>query len=318
MIFSFNRKNAVFFLALFISAQASAVTIYDVIQLSEKSYSDDDIIALISATNSAFELKADDITRLVELGISETVIQSMLKASPATKTKTATKSSHSNTVASASKKQINQHKHATLNNLAAKPAEVQIIWSDIRSKAVDEPASGGHEQQAIVFSDIRLFTLRDKGRYISLDERAKMVARLLMDVSTLNGTFGASHNGIYDTVVFTDSESLKDITILEITPQDAQSYQHGSRIKITPRLLAAYWNSLLTDYWSLAFDNQAPQELINLVEGKALQALFNGEDKSIKDNAERVAQSYKHLSKQNQKHLMQLATTVPSKFTTRH
>ncbi len=69
-------------IALFLCSQAFALTIYDVLQLSGKEYSDDDIIALIQATNSAFELKAEDIPRLMELGVSETVIQTMLKAVP--------------------------------------------------------------------------------------------------------------------------------------------------------------------------------------------------------------------------------------------
>jgi len=315
MIFSFNRKSAVFFLTLFISAQASAITVYDVIQLSEKAYSDDDIITLITATNSAFELKADDVAHLVELGISEPVIQSMLKASPPTKTEPVANANPAQPVA---KKKTYRHNHATLNNLATKPSELQIIWSDIHSEPFNESASGEHEHQAIVFSNIHLFVLRNKGRGITLNKRAEMVAKQLLNVSNLNGTFGTSHNGIYDTIIFTDSENLKDITILEVTPGDAKSYQDRSHNKVTPELLAAYWNSLLTDYWSLAFDNQAPQELINLDEGKALQALYKGMDSSIKDSAERVAQSFLHLSKQNQKRLMQLATTVPDKFTTRH
>ena len=83
-MFSFDRRLIVaFVLMLAVSAQATAITVYDVIQLSKKSYSDQDIIALIEATDSAFELKADDIVRLVELGVNEPVIQAMLKAVPA-------------------------------------------------------------------------------------------------------------------------------------------------------------------------------------------------------------------------------------------
>ena len=69
-------------IALFLCGQAIALTVYDVIQLSGKNYGDDDIIALFQATNSAFEIKAEDIPRLMELGVSETVIQAMLKAVP--------------------------------------------------------------------------------------------------------------------------------------------------------------------------------------------------------------------------------------------
>src|SRR3990172_4221136 len=59
-----------------------ALSIYDVIQLSQKKYSDKEIIALMEATDSFFELKAEDITRLKSLGVSEKVIREMLKRVP--------------------------------------------------------------------------------------------------------------------------------------------------------------------------------------------------------------------------------------------
>ena len=73
-----SRFSTAIFLMLAVSVQATAMTVYDVIQLSKKSYSDQDIISLIEITDSAFELKAEDISRLVELGVSEPVIQVML------------------------------------------------------------------------------------------------------------------------------------------------------------------------------------------------------------------------------------------------
>jgi len=66
MISSFSRISVALFLILATSTQASALTVYDVIQLSNKNYSDQDIIALVKATDSAFALKADDVSRLVE------------------------------------------------------------------------------------------------------------------------------------------------------------------------------------------------------------------------------------------------------------
>jgi len=78
-----SRLNIVLVLLLAVSTQATAITVFDVIQLSKKNYGDQEIIALIEATDSAFELKADDVTRLADLGIGEPVIQAMLKAVPA-------------------------------------------------------------------------------------------------------------------------------------------------------------------------------------------------------------------------------------------
>jgi len=67
-------------LTLTVCGQVYALTVYDVIQLSSKDYSSQDIVALIAATDSRFALKAEDIPRLMDLGVSETVIQVMLKA----------------------------------------------------------------------------------------------------------------------------------------------------------------------------------------------------------------------------------------------
>ncbi len=66
--------------AINVCAQAHALTVYDVIQLSSKNYSDQDIVTLIKVTDSAFELRAEDIPHLMDLGVSETMIQAMLKA----------------------------------------------------------------------------------------------------------------------------------------------------------------------------------------------------------------------------------------------
>ncbi len=68
--------------ALFTVSSAHALTVYDVIQLSNKKYNNTEIIKLIDDTGSAFELTAEDIPKLIELGVSEPVVQSMLKAKP--------------------------------------------------------------------------------------------------------------------------------------------------------------------------------------------------------------------------------------------
>ncbi|VAW53895.1 hypothetical protein MNBD_GAMMA07-1978 [hydrothermal vent metagenome] len=307
MIFSFNRKSAVFFIALFLSAQASAITVYDVIQLSDKAYSDDNIIALIKNTNSAFELKADDVSRLVELGINEPIIQAMLKATPPAK-------ENSNIGTTTPAPESTKHAH---NKATSTTSDLRITWSNIHAVPLDESASGGHHHQAIAFSNIQLFILRDRGRLPSLARRAKVVTNQLIKVSGLSGAFNTGHNGVHDTIIFTDYETLKDVIILEVTPRDAKTYQRRSQRKVTSKLLAAYWSSLLTDYWALTFDNQAPEQLVTLNKGKALLKLYQGIDQSIKGNAEKLAQSFLQLDKQDQKNLKQLAATVPSDFNIR-
>lgn len=61
---------------------AYAVSIYDVIQLSRKGYDGREILGILEATNSVFELTAEDVVRLKGLGVDEAVIEKMLALTP--------------------------------------------------------------------------------------------------------------------------------------------------------------------------------------------------------------------------------------------
>ena len=64
-------------LALF-PASLSAISVFDVIRLSQQKYSDAEIIRIIQATDSRFVLTAEDTTRLTKEGVTEPVIREML------------------------------------------------------------------------------------------------------------------------------------------------------------------------------------------------------------------------------------------------
>lgn len=59
-------------------ASLSAISVFDVIRLSQQKYSDDEIVRIIQATDSRFVLNADDATRLRKEGVTEVVIREML------------------------------------------------------------------------------------------------------------------------------------------------------------------------------------------------------------------------------------------------
>ncbi len=69
--------------AMAMATPAGALSIVDIVQLSQNSYSEEAIIKLIEVTSSAFELEAEDVPRLKELGVSEAVIRVMLERVPA-------------------------------------------------------------------------------------------------------------------------------------------------------------------------------------------------------------------------------------------
>ncbi|HED14935.1 MAG TPA: hypothetical protein ENI62_15005 [Gammaproteobacteria bacterium] len=299
---SFNsRLNAVLFLMLAVSAQAAAMTVYDVIQLSKKSYSDQDIIALIETTGSAFELKADDIPRLVKLGVSEPVIQVMLSAVPA-------------------EPPVESSPDAAPEQFATIPLDIKsdklVPRAVIDSEPLTEPGSGRHHHQAINFSGIRLFVLRDEGGYPSVAARARMVADRLRAASALDGQFRPAHVAGNDTVMFTVTGTSQTVMVISISAQDASAYQRRSGRRVTPNLLASYWSDLLTDYWSIALSGQPPDRLSMLHEGEALQELYKSLDTSIDNEADRLTGAFQSLPKQEQDHLLQLAVSVPRNFNT--
>ncbi len=69
--------------ALTLPIHATALSIVDIIQLSQNDYSEEEIIKLIEVTESAFELEAADLPRLKDLGVREAVIRVMLERVPA-------------------------------------------------------------------------------------------------------------------------------------------------------------------------------------------------------------------------------------------
>lgn len=65
--------------------QAPAITIDDVMALARDSVSDEVIISQIKATNAYFQLTTADILRLKKAGVSEKVIDAMIKTAEPTK-----------------------------------------------------------------------------------------------------------------------------------------------------------------------------------------------------------------------------------------
>ena len=76
----FKLRRAIPFLLLlaFVPAAMSAISVFDVIRLTQERYPDKEIIRIIQLTDSRFVLKAEDTSRLKKEGVSEGVIREML------------------------------------------------------------------------------------------------------------------------------------------------------------------------------------------------------------------------------------------------
>ncbi|MDP3936520.1 MAG: hypothetical protein Q8R92_00095 [Deltaproteobacteria bacterium] len=68
--------------SLGLAPPSHAVSVYDVILLSQKGFSESEILRILDATDSAFTITADDVIRLKRLGVGETVVRRMLVATP--------------------------------------------------------------------------------------------------------------------------------------------------------------------------------------------------------------------------------------------
>ncbi len=309
MIFSYHRFIISTLLMLVVSTQAFGITVYDILQLSKKNYSDKEIIALMKATDSAFSLNAEDIAHLSELGVSEPVIQAMLKAVPSNETVTQTASGQHDSDPGDSKFNSN-------DVIIAIPAPADNLppRADIVSERLQESGAGHHQHQVITLSGIRLFILRDEGSYSSLDERARAVVKRLSAASSEDGEFHPEHVAGSDAVIFTAAGSTQKTLIISVSKEDAHAYQRRSGRHISQDLLAAYWSDLLSDYWALAFGGQQPERLAKLHEGGALQDLYERLDKSDTAGEHRLSRAFQSLPKQEQDHLLKLAVSVPDDF----
>lgn len=306
-----RRLSLALYLLLAVSAPATAMTAYDIIQLSKKGYSDQDIIALIKTTDSAFELQADDISRLIELGVSDLVVQAMLKAVPG---EPSVDSSPATAPGQYSENLFGYKPDSETVTVYITPGN-SVPRVDINSELLEEFGSGGHHHQVITLSGIRLFVLRDEGAFPTVEARVNAVTDHLSIASTMHdGQFRPAHVAGSDAVVFAVPGTSQTITIVSVSAQDASAYQRRSGRWVDPELLAAYWSDLLTDYWSLALGNQPPDRLSALHEGEALQELYNALDTSIDNNTDRLAGAFQSLTKQERDHLSQLALSVPHAF----
>jgi hypothetical protein len=307
---------------------AYSLSIYDVIMLSQKDYEADDIVVLIETTGSAFDLTAEDVTRLKEAGVSETVIQAMLAAvlmepqentdilpKPTANQRSQEADTSTETTGSIHPEKLSQPQIVIKKSQRGQSPPVISSGGVFTSMSVNEEGAGGHHHQAITFENIKLLILRDEGAYSSVVARAASVVRRLQEARSIGkGNFKSSHaGGGVHSVVF-QTQDRREIVIISASGRDALAYQTRSGRHVNPDILADYWSDLLSDYWSIIFQATEPTRLNNLHEGEALQALSRQLIQEKNGDAEQLAEAVRSLPREVQKHLELLAATVPREF----
>ena len=303
-------------LALATSPPALALTVVDVIQLSQKGYSDRQIVELIEATSSAFELEAEDLPRLKQLGVSEPVIRAMLERLPA---ETAGPRHHdrpSGGPEGAAAEPASDHEHE-------RTGSGKVASSDSSSSPADrlfsyqsfpEKQAGHHLHFALALSGVKLIILRDEAGHSSVEDRARDVAlRLEVARARGDGVFHPVLGGRQATVAFRGGPGQQTLAVLTVTAGDAQAYERRSGRRVDPNLLAAYWADLLTDFWAINL-GKPPSRLLALHDGDSLGLLYQALKNTEDEGGLRIEEAAKRLTSSVQHHLERLASAVPSDY----
>ena len=300
---------------------AVALSIFDIIQLGNNGYTDQQIIALIESTASMFELEAEDLPRLKQLGIEETVIRAMLARVPA-ETPRGVRESDDDAPGTGRQK---HHEPEGLSERSSPADPVPVPHRPLPAtdsqtavalpplvafQPAHEERSGNHLHLALTLSGLEVLILRDEGAFLSLQARAVEVARRLDAALALgDGAFYKSDGARGPSVVFQSGASRQRIMVLEISAADARAYQIRSGRQVTRGLLAAYWADLLSDFGAIAM-GRPPGRTVALHDGDSLGVLYEalrssrGQGGGLRGAAELLPSSVRH-------HLERLASAVP-------
>ena len=300
----------------FSAPPALALSVFDTIQLSKRGYSDKEIVDLIEATDSAFDLKAEDLPKLKQLGVSEVVIRAMLERAVTAEHAGPGDAPHETEGAHESEPHAAPSAVEAPHVDAPPPSTARRRHSPFTAYPHPEERSGHHVHLVLALDGLDLLVLRDEGGHPSIESRGRAVIERLGEAwAAGRGRFTVQHVGSGVQVVFragTDQETQQTILVLKVSTGDAIAYERRSGRGVTPDLLARYWADLLSDFGAVS-RGETPKRLLALHEGEALAVLREafahlGEgDRTLGAAAEGVPSSTRH-------HLLRLAQTVPMEY----
>jgi hypothetical protein len=234
-------------LLILVPASLAAISVFDVIRLSQGGYSDAEIIRLIQTTDSRFVLSAEDTVRLREAGVTESVIREMLTR-PAPRSELEPRSSDGAV-------------------LRSQP-ESLFSGSPCQEESGDRP---GHA--AVTLGGIEVLIVRDAAGFSSPLARARAVALALNNLAASpSGRFRVRAAGRDSQVIFESAEGGAT-DVARVTSADVAAYRIASRQSISSETLSSFWAALLNDYWAVAVTGRPPRALGDSREGQALTRL---------------------------------------------
>ena len=286
-------------LLVLVPASLAAVSVFDVIRLSQDRYSDEEIIRLIQTTDSRFVLSAEDTVRLRKAGVTEGVIREMLSRP-------------------APQEEPGPPAPEGAMNPSRSPATVRSSGDDVRYGRRPEPPFSGspyrerssdHQAHAAVtLGGIEVLIVRDEASFSSPLVRARAIARTLNGLATrVSGRFAARSAGRDSKVIFEGSDGAA-ADVVAVTPADVAAYRAGGR-QVSAGTLASFWAALLNDYWNIGVAGKPPRYLVDSRDGRALEELSSAI--RLPAGAAAVSAALDSLGRTDREHLRRLPTAVP-------
>ncbi len=315
-----------FALLLVAPSSSWAISLDDVVRLSQKGYSDELIIELIDDTGARFQLDADGLVTLKEAGVSERVIQALIQATATDPSDPiGTGDSEVTETETHGAESSGGHGHApTVTPTAHRSTLRGGPFSSHPFEESNMGHGGSHQHYALAVRGLSILILRSETGYRTIAERAREVTLLLNHVMNeqRSGLFFASGEP-EPAVWFRATATDPPLRILNVGRGDVIAYQRRSVGAVSKDRLAAYWAALLNDYSQLLIHRRAPRELVELHLGEALSHVYQKlsspdeeETKSSLDGTARVLRVLDHLTAEDKEHLVELATRVPAEFRT--
>jgi hypothetical protein len=235
---------ALILLLALLPAALHAISVFDVIRLSQGRYSDAEIIRLIQTTDSRFVLSAEDSVRLREAGVTESVIREMLSR-PAPR----------------------REPEPPVSDGAVLRSRPEPLFSG----SSYQEGSGDRGHAAVTLAGIEVLIVRDEAGFSSPLARARAVAQTLNTLPS-SGRFAVRAAGQDSKVIF-ESPDGSAADIVRVTATDVAAYRAGGHRQVSPETLSSFWAALLNDYWAVAVTGRPPRSLADSRGGQALVRL---------------------------------------------
>ncbi len=329
------RRSYVVFLAaawfLLVPRVALAISLGDIVRMSDAGYTDQAIIDLIEVTESRFILDPETLVKLKEEGVSEAVMEALIDASdPAREPLVPESRSSPDRPAADQAEQEHGHARPIKPSRAGVPRislseQTQPGSCGFSTFPFEETTSGhgsSHQHYALTINEVPILILRSEAGFPKIAERAWIVANILnQNVHSVDGSFVAEHSP-EPTVWYRGGSSSEPVLVLNVSRSDVIAYQRRSVGQVSADRLAAYWAALLDDYTRLFLFGHPPRQLVGLHLGETLGHIYENVNSLASEPGDtgspadlhRLLGLIDHLSTDDKEHLIELSSRVPIEF----